>query len=108
VTQEQTMILQDHLKDETITMRGIEYPSHPQIEFDLPKNPNSCLKLTTMVVVNEVSRTWVDWYSEDGVRVNGRELVDLYNVPTFSERRDGVDPMGPETAKGGLIGQQPY
>jgi hypothetical protein len=104
VTKYQRDILAATIGAEDITVRGVEYPSHPQIDG----GSNACMKLTTMVVVNEVSRTWVDWYDEDGQRVYGRELVDLYNVPTFSERRDGVDPMGPETAFGGLIGQQPY
>jgi len=104
VTREQRDILAATIGAEDVTVRGIEYPSHPQIEG----GSNACMKLTTMVVVNEVSRTWVDWYDEEGRRVNGRELVECYDRPTFSERRAGVDPMGPETAFGGLIGQQPY
>jgi hypothetical protein len=101
MTREQRAILQDNLEDERAEIRGIEYPSHPQVEG----GSNGCLKLTTMVVVNEVSRTWVDWYAEDGRRVNGRELVELYDVPSYSQR---VRVDGPETAYGGLIGQQPY
>lgn len=88
----QKLILKNILEDENATVRGIEYPSHPQIEG----GSNACLKVTTMFVVNEVSRTWVEWYAEDGYKVNGRELVEWYNDPTWTERRQAeVDSFHP-------------
>lgn len=128
MTPEQRAVLQSNLKDDTIFMKGIEYPAHSESE-----SGDLCLKLTTMVLVNEVARTWVDWYDRNGRQVNTREITVDYDRPSFSERRDdpddelkvwleeqarllqqeedmleGVSPYGPETAFGGLIGQQPY
>jgi hypothetical protein len=69
VSPDQKAILTNIVRDETVTIKTIEYPSAAEGRFDN-------LKLVYTVAINGVDRTFVDWYEvEDGVVVQTREIV---------------------------------
>jgi len=65
----QKLILTNVVRDETVTIKTIEYPASAEGRFD-------CLKLVYTLAIQGVDRTFVDWYEvEDGVVVQTREIV---------------------------------
>lgn len=94
MTNAQRDVLQGILKDPHNRVTTIEYPASAGADSF------RCLKVCYIIEVAGENRHFVDWYEEeDGVLVQTREIE--------SDRRS-VSPTGPETAYGGLIGQQPY
>ena len=94
MTNDQRRLLQTILEDDENRVTTIEYPA------STGASNFGCLKVCYLIDVAGENRHFVDWYGEDGEVLATREIT--------TDRHPSVDPMGPETTHGGLVGQQPY